>query len=110
MRKAIIIWLLSIILCGIANAQDGDFDNRLKHGLVGVAVSGTITQLCHHNVKLLDGSRATFGCWGLGIIPTVIGAALFEALQDDKVDASGDVAAGAIGAIVGSTISITIDF
>lgn len=91
-------------------ADDGDFGNRMKHGLVAAGISGGLTELCERNLIHSDGGDNQWGCFLLGVIPTIIGAAAFEALQDDMTDMGGDMAAGATGAVIGSGLMIVIDF
>jgi len=104
-EQALIVAILLTLLIPLpAKAQDGDFGNRMKHGLVGAVISGGLTAYCNKELK-----HKWFCFWG-GVIPTIIGASLFEAIQEDYTDAGGDIVAGGVGAIVGSSIVIAIDF
>jgi hypothetical protein len=91
----------------LAKGQDGDIGNRLKHGGVAFALSGGIAYACRKNITLTDGSSNQYGCMWMGFMPVFIGGAVFEAMQNDLTDASGDIVANGIGALVGA---ITVNY
>jgi hypothetical protein len=104
-EQILILLALMALFCPLpAKAQDADFGNRMKHGLVGAGISGGLSAYCKAKLK-----HKWFCFWG-GVIPTIIGAAIFEGVQKDYVDAGGDIVAGGVGAAIGSSIAIAIEF
>jgi len=100
MKKLII--LIILIISVNAQARDGDFGNRAKHFGVGFVIGALISGYCNEHLK------DEWGCFLAGTIPTTLGAALFEAIQDDRYDAGGDLLAGGLGAATGAACQIKI--
>jgi hypothetical protein len=88
-----------------AVARDGDLGNRVKHASVAFVIAGGISYLCRKHIRLTDGSTPQWGCFLMGTIPTVIGASMFEAMQNDLTDAGGDILMAIVGGAAGSLTS-----
>ena len=96
--------LLVLTLVRVANAQDGDLANRLKHGSISFALSSGIAYMCRKNIAPTDGSSNQYGCAWMGFAPVFIGTSLFEAFQDDLTDAGSDILVNGLGALGGTLI------